>query len=145
MSKPRGARRTFMNEKKFQYSLIAYFAVMTAAVIGCMYVGIYAFFARSIDNQQHMIDPNSSILPFLEEIKRSVFVLFAINSTVIFAGMLFFAFFLSHRIAGPLFQLRAQLEKMAEGEPVGEISFRKNDYFQDLATVVNRVQKRIAK
>ena len=53
--------------------------------------------------------------------------------TIVFSGCLF----LTHRISGPVYKLRKFLSELREGKDRYKISFRKGDYFQELADDVN--------
>ncbi|XCN75369.1 MAG: hypothetical protein Q3M24_11765 [Candidatus Electrothrix aestuarii] len=62
---------------------------------------------------------------------------------IAFFGFIIYGFWLSNRIAGPLFRLKRHLDEVAEGKADPEIQFRKNDYCADLAESFNAVvQKR---
>ena len=61
--------------------------------------------------------------------------------SVLFVGL--FMVFYTHRIAGPVYKLRQSLEKLARGETVEKVSFRRNDEFQKLAEAFNNVVKKM--
>jgi len=44
---------------------------------------------------------------------------------------------LSNRMAGPVFRVRGALRRLAQGENVEPLKFRRNDYWQDLAADFN--------
>ncbi len=46
---------------------------------------------------------------------------------------------LSHRFAGPIFNLRRSIRSIADGEQPRKVSFRKDDYWQELAEDYNRM------
>jgi hypothetical protein len=50
---------------------------------------------------------------------------------------------MSHRFVGPIFALRTALRKLADGERVPELAFRKDDFWNDLARDVNRLAARL--
>ncbi len=45
----------------------------------------------------------------------------------------------SHRFAGPVYRLKSEMKKMADGEEVAPIRFRKGDHWHDLAEEFNRL------
>ena len=49
----------------------------------------------------------------------------------------------SNRIAGPVYRLKRELGRLADGKPVSEIAFRPGDYWQDVAEEFNRLAARI--
>lgn len=50
---------------------------------------------------------------------------------------------LSHRFVGPIYRLRAEMHKLANGGPAEPVHFRKHDFWQDLADDYNLILKRI--
>ena len=50
---------------------------------------------------------------------------------------------LSHRFAGPIYKLRGVLKQMADGKDIEPMSFRKGDYWFNLAEDVNRIAERL--
>lgn len=49
----------------------------------------------------------------------------------------------THRFAGPIYRLRADLRRVARGESVTSIRFRDGDHWQDLAEQVSGLLKRL--
>ena len=50
---------------------------------------------------------------------------------------------LSHRFTGPIFALRVALHKLADGQKIPEVTFRKDDYWCDLARDVNQIASQL--
>ncbi len=50
---------------------------------------------------------------------------------------------LSNRFAGPVYSLRQALRKLSQGEEIAPLSFRKGDYWTEIAGDVNRVADRL--
>ncbi len=44
----------------------------------------------------------------------------------------------SHRVGGPIVRLRGHIDRVAQGLTVGDVQFREDDYFQDLARAYNQ-------
>lgn len=70
--------------------------------------------------------------------KRDSLILFL---TLLHLGLtcltFFICIFFSHKIAGPLYKLQKHLKLVRDGENPGDLSFRKGDYFQEIATDIN--------
>ena len=49
----------------------------------------------------------------------------------------------SHRIAGPVFRLKREIGRLANGEDVAPLSFRPGDYWHDVAQEFNKLSARI--
>lgn len=45
----------------------------------------------------------------------------------------------SHRVVGPMLRLEDQLRRLADGQEVGTLKFRSNDYWHSVAVQFNRV------
>ena len=51
---------------------------------------------------------------------------------------------LSHRFAGPIFNLRRAMGEVAEGKPPRKLQFRDNDFWHDLSAEYNAMITRLA-
>ncbi len=49
----------------------------------------------------------------------------------------------SNRIAGPVFRLKREIGRLANGEDVAPLNFRPGDYWQDVAAEFNRLSARV--
>ncbi|MCI5161277.1 MAG: hypothetical protein D3917_04475 [Candidatus Electrothrix sp. AX5] len=58
---------------------------------------------------------------------------------IIFFGCIVYGFWLSNRIAGPLFRLKKHLDEVAEGKVDCKIQFRQHDYGSEVAESFNVV------
>ena len=63
----------------------------------------------------------------------------AVSSAVLLPLVTFTAVRFSHRFAGPVVRFRRALGELAEGKAPREISLRKNDFWKDVASDINRV------
>lgn len=52
---------------------------------------------------------------------------------------------LSNRFAGPIYSLRQALKKLGRGEDIPPLSFRKGDFWREIADDVNQVAERLRK
>ena len=50
---------------------------------------------------------------------------------------------LSHQFSGPVYALRVALRKLAEGQSISEVAFRRGDFWAELARDVNRIADRL--
>lgn len=61
-------------------------------------------------------------------------------TTIVFAGLMIFGLFISHRIAGPIYRIETYLQKVAAGEEkMAPVSLRDGDFFPELVGIVNSV------
>lgn len=49
----------------------------------------------------------------------------------------------TNRFAGPIYRFRKDFQKLADGEDVSRLDFRKGDYFSDLSKNFNAIQSRL--
>src|SRR5208283_1933250 len=72
----------------------------------------------------------------------------AVALTIILAGVLLFAglgILATHRIAGPVYRIEVDIERVLAGEKGVHVHTRKRDAFPDLAERVNELIERIDK
>lgn len=68
------------------------------------------------------------------EVLLSLLIIWQLGFTfIVFIACIFF----SHKIAGPIFKLQKFLAGIRDGNPHGELYFRKGDYFQEVADDFN--------
>ncbi len=58
---------------------------------------------------------------------------------ILLVASILFGFDLSNRIAGPIFRVLRELQKIENVDQMQPITFRKNDYFQDLSKAYSDV------
>jgi len=64
-------------------------------------------------------------------------LIFIFTAVVVVVFIAVFGILLSHRIAGPLYRLHRHMSEIGQGKIQSEVSFRKGDYFQELAGSFN--------
>lgn len=63
---------------------------------------------------------------------------------IVLIGMFAYTIVVSHRIAGPIYRINEVLRKMIGGEFPDGVAFRKGDYFQETAELLETLAKRLA-
>lgn len=71
-----------------------------------------------------------------------IFIAVIVGIVMAIVGILAFLFF-SHRIAGPLYNLRQSLERIAEGDLTSRVHFRKKDSLRETAEILNRFTEKM--
>jgi hypothetical protein len=64
---------------------------------------------------------------------------------VLLVSTIFYGFYLTNRIAGPIHRLQTHMEAMNEGKEVPDLTFRKKDFFQDILIPYNLLIKKLKK
>ncbi len=131
-------RKTFMVDRNVQGGLLAKAAcywLLSLAVVGALNVLGWVF-----------ISPGADALVQIRELLPSLFgtLLVALASSLIVLPVLLYDFAKqTNRFAGPVFRLQRSMKEIADGKPIRLISFRKGDYWQELAGAFNQMVTRL--
>lgn len=66
-----------------------------------------------------------------------------INDLAIMALMIVVGIFTTHRVAGPIYRIESDIDRVLAGEKGVRVRLRRNDSFPDLAVKVNQLIERI--
>lgn len=137
--KPPFYRRKFLINTGFQFPFIFRMVVINLLTMGVLFVGLYLIFYRFNFLANEMgLESGHRFYEFVREQFMMIGALFfgaAISSTVVLAV---YGVFLSHRIAGPLENLKIRFKKLSDTAPEDcKTRFRKDDFFHDLADAYN--------
>jgi len=137
----RNRRKNYFIKKKFQTRFILRFCfpVIFTALIAAIVV--YYFSSQStvtvFENSRLVIKPGTEfIIPGLILSALFSIILVGIATVIIM-------FFISHRIAGPLYKVENSLERMADGDLSFDIHFRKRDEIKKLANAFNMTSRKL--
>jgi methyl-accepting chemotaxis protein len=136
-------RRIYVVDKKFQHTFMFRFAAMVLGGVAMSFLllAVYYHFRYSGPNLPMKFfylsnQPGAG----LEQVPLVALILPPL--VVATALSVFFTFLLgllySHRIAGPLYNLKRVLRRFREGDMNQVVRFRKHDEFHDLAAEVSR-------
>jgi len=137
-------RKRFLIEPRFQIRFALTLAgVGLAVAFGASMAGYLAFkplyqqFAQSYYNQSPEL--SEQLVLQVHQLKISLILLtFGVAGFCVLGGIL-----ISHRIVGPLYQLRKAMEKVSEGNLEQRLRFRQGDDFENLAETFNRMMEAI--
>lgn len=137
-------RRKYLINKEFQIPFIFRMVGIAAVVSVLLYVSNFIIFWRfNVLGQQMNLDESH---PFYIFLKEQVSIM---NTAYIFIcmGVFFFlvisGLFISHRISGPLYNLKMNIRKFSQLNglqgisEIKDVRFRKNDFFHDLCEELN--------
>ena len=146
VGKKANLRRHWFIYPSFQGRVIAFGLGISAVGLILIYLALMYFFRHCVTvllgsglSGQH------PVFRFLEEQEHFMSVIFIFVLVMSVAISVIVGIFFSHRVAGPLYGLRKQLDAIAAGAPPKPIQFRKNDYFQEIATSFNAAFAKNAK
>ena len=134
-------RRIYFIEKGFQFWFIIRFCFLVIAG-ALITMALLYFFANktttvSFENTKAVVKSTADfIFPVLIQTLIIVSVVVAI-----FAIML--TLYVSHKIGGPVYRFKKELELIEQGDFSSEFRIRRKDQFQDLAQLLNSVKKKL--
>ena len=135
-------RRIYFINPKFQLKFSLLMGVLIVLSNLAYPVIIYQYIEYLID----FINKTSAFKDFNLEVERRQVITMLLVSHVVYAALIgILCIFFSHKIAGPLYKLKKFLGEIRQGNPIGEVHFRKGDYFQEIADEVNQTITHIMK
>lgn len=142
MAEKRRRRQSFLVDKRFQFKFCFFVSSWVFAMSLIYPLVIYNIFEFFINFFQQEL--SSDTAGSVGSIRRDVLILLVLME-VVFIGVIFLiSFFMSHKIAGPVYKLKKYLRYVAETGDLGEkLKFRKNDHFKELAEDYNSAFNRL--
>lgn len=137
-------KRKFFISPKFQRHFIFYVMSITLVSLAIFYISQQFFFHQFHQSGEQLGLPSGHpYFQLLKDQQVGLSKIFFITSGLIALFILFSALFFSHRIAGPLYRLDQYFKKASHGpdnfnQP---LSFRKNDFFQELPESINHYMR----
>ncbi len=131
-------RKKYLINPKFQLTLIGYITLLLVVVIGILWgANTYFFnFFWGIGKNAHL-SQNHVYFQFLkdEHILMNRIFLYVSFSVALLMGT--FGFFISHKIAGPIYKFCEHIKNYKKTGKFIEVKFRKGDFFHELADAYN--------
>ena len=137
-------RRTFLVNRNFQFRFSLYVCSWLIALNLSYLLIIWTLFDFIMNYLA--LDPMGPMIKDLEQRRLELVQLLIFMQVTFTAFSFIISIYMSHRIAGPLEKLRKCLQEVAETGKFGQlISFRKSDFFRELADDFNRMIERVKK
>lgn len=112
--------------------------VPTLLVSGCLYYLIAVLMAKELALPD-------SIYGHLVPVLKQINLYLAVGLPFVFVILFFWAVIISHRLAGPIFRLEKDLDKIIAGDHSVRISFREKDRLDSLSSKLNQVLAKLSK
>ena len=134
----KGYRRSYLVNPAFQLRLIGWMTGLALAPICTFFAAHHYFFwkLRKL-GEDIQLEPNHIYFRFLEGQSEQMFLIFLLCSVIAILMVFVLGLLLSHKVAGPIHRMKGHLKSISEGQDVGELSFRKGDYFLEVPPIVN--------
>ena len=131
-------KRKYLINPKFQLRFVFYTVGVALTVIFAVYFTNNHFFDTFVAKGRAMgLESDHIFFVFLGEQKAYMSQLLIGLSIFYFLILTIFGLVFSHRVAGPLHRLNSHMIEARHKGGFGPISFRKSDYFQELAHSYN--------
>ena len=128
-------RKIYIIKRAFQLRyifIVLIFIIITAALSSVVtYLAIFPYLSEKLAN----VYPQGRLIILLRNANAKALL----SILFVFPVAVWFSVILSHRIAGPWYRLEMSLQDLARGDLSHDISLRKNDELQSLATSLNKV------
>jgi methyl-accepting chemotaxis protein len=131
-------RRTYLINPRFQWRFIGFMAAVSLLAISMLFVSNIVFF-RTMEQEALSVGltRDNPYFDFLDEQKSALSKVYFAVSALVFVVMVSLGIFYSHRIVGPLHNLNNKMKRIASGDDLSPVSFRRKDQFQELAESFN--------
>lgn len=128
-------RNVLLINPSFQFRFMLYvvsFLVALSFIYPLVIDGLFDHFTRLLMERGMAMDMDG-----VQATRDDVFwLLIGVQCTFLLIAAVV-SFFISHRIAGPLYKLKQTMDSAREGEINRNLAFRKKDHFQELAASYN--------
>jgi methyl-accepting chemotaxis protein len=139
-------RKTYLINPRFQWRFIGFMATVSLLAISMLFVSNILFF-RNMEQEALSVGltRDNPYFDFLQEQKSALSTLYFGVSGVVFVLMMGLGILYSHRIAGPLHNLNNKMKRIAGGEDLSPLNFRRRDQFRELAESFNEMIVKLRK
>lgn len=128
-------RRNYFIDPAFQMSFIMKFCIIV--ILSSLAIGLAMFILSqnsttvAIENTKVMVKPTADFI--LPELTVILLIVAAFSSLVV----LFLTLFISHKIAGPIFRMKKEVELVQKGDLTRNFTIRNSDQLQELANILH--------
>ena len=138
-------RKQIFSNPTVQWKIVSVFGAVAALFIATNYQVVHRLLSALGNNVSRLplsLENRADLILMLEQQEQMLDVQLAIFTFLSIFLLVMGGVLLSHRIGGPLFQMRTYLDEMAagSGQP-RRITFRKRDFFHELANSFNKFQQ----
>jgi hypothetical protein len=135
-------RLKLLINRGFQLPFLAYTSGICGVILLIFFCANQYFFWRFAQKGLSLgLPPEHTFFVFLREQQFSMNLIYLVSAVLVTAATLFYGLYLSNRVAGPLYRLQMHLKSWLAGERQSTLKFRKNDFFQDIASSVDTALK----
>jgi hypothetical protein len=127
-------RKQLLINPPFQLKILNYITGLNLVMIAIFALVNYFFFERMrAEGVGAGLPENHVYFDFLQGMQSQMIIIFLAGAIVSVAIIYWFGFYISNRIAGPIYNVTRNIDRILNGERVMKIRFRKGDFFPELA------------
>ena len=144
MDKSSRKKKSLLINPAFQWTLIGYASAVATVILVSMHeLNSFAFGYFNEIGLLAGLPKDHVYFEFIHMQEATVFRTFIAISCLVAIVLILGGLFVSHRIAGPVYRMKKDLERMTADNQaqLKEIHFRKGDYFPELAEAFNALVK----
>lgn len=136
---PMYKRRKLLINPGFQLRFLGYLAGALFVGLSALYFCNYYYYEKLVAEGAGLgLTPDHPYFAFIDDQKALLNKVYLVASLVLFATLVVFGLFLSHRIAGPIHHMERILRLVTRAEGDGAlVHLRKGDFFPEFAEVIN--------
>jgi len=137
-------RRKYLIYPKFQLTLMGANSLVMIFVYVTTYLGVKIGYNQlRIEGEMNQLATDGMNLSLITAqsnlVYEHLFICFIVGFVISNLALLF----ISHKVVGPIYRLMKILNEIEESGTIIPVSFRKDDFFQELTEVVNRTLNKI--
>ena len=134
-------RRIFLINRPFQLRF-CFFVCSWLFTLSFVYPiiisNLFDYFSRYMT-----LDPDGPSLQAIQSVRQEIVILLLLFQLVFLIITFMISIFVSHRIAGPLYKLKNYFRQNGDGKLSGDLYFRTNDHFKDVAVEYNSMMAKL--
>lgn len=133
MNAKRKERVALLVEPRFQATVLLYVNALALILLGITGYAVFRLLSQ-LEGSLSMLSlaAGHPYLIAMEQQRRSLWAMFGACSALVFFLANVGALMIGHRIAGPIYRIRKQLQLLSAGNKESQIRFRKTDFFKHL-------------
>jgi methyl-accepting chemotaxis protein len=137
MASVKNRRRNYLIDRRFQISFALRFCVLV--VVSALITGGMVYLLSKETVTTAFIDSRLSIVTTADYLLPLLLISGLVSVVVVGMAAVVAVVYLSHRIAGPLFNISRVLKGIGEGDLSKQVTLRSTDEIQQLADVINQM------
>lgn len=116
------------------------FSLGTGIIVSVVFMLTSAFFLNQVFVQAQIqgLHQDHVFLEILGYHERMSVISVTLSTIMVLGVLSFYSFYMSNRVAGPIFRLKMKLQEYCDGKPFEEITIREKDLFPELADLINK-------